>query len=64
MPHLGQREVFLSEGGRRTVIDFAKCLDHLSELFPEAQEIVVVMDSLSTLRAASLYKATYPTPIL
>ena len=30
IPHLGQREVFVSKGGRRTAIDFEKCLDHLN----------------------------------
>ncbi|MDB4541949.1 IS630 family transposase [bacterium] len=60
IPHLGQREVFVSEGGRRTAIDFAKCLDHLSELLPEAQKILVVMDNLNTHSEASLYKAFTP----
>ena len=60
MPHLGKRDVYLSKTGRRTAIDFALCLKHLSGLLPEAQKIVLVMDNLNTHREASLYKAFAP----
>ena len=60
MPHLGQRDVFISETGRRTAMDFAHCLEHLSGLLPNAQKIVLVMDNLNTHTVASLYKAFTP----
>lgn len=60
MPHLGKRDVFISGEGRRTAIDFAHCLKHLSELLPEVQKIVLVMDNLNTHCEASLYKAFAP----
>ena len=60
MPHLGQREVFISESGRRTAVDFSHCLKHLSGMFPEAHKIVVVMDNLNAHQQASLYKAFAP----
>ena len=60
MPHLGKREVFISADGRRTAVDFSHCLKHLSELLPEAQKIVLVMDNLNTHSEASLYKAFAP----
>jgi len=60
MPHLGQRDVFIAESGRRTSIDFAHCLEHLAGLLPEAQKIVLVMDNLNTHNEASLYKAFPP----
>ena len=59
MPHLGKRDVFFSADGRRTAVDFAHCLRHLSELHPGAQKIVLVMDNLNTHNEASLYK-TFP----
>ncbi len=60
MPHLGKRDVFISQPGRRTAVDFALCLEHLAGLFPAAEKIVVVMDNLNTHGAASLYKAFAP----
>lgn len=60
MPHLGKRDVFISETARRTSIDFAQCLEYLAGLFPDAQKIVVVMDNLNTHNEASLYKAFAP----
>lgn len=61
MPHLGERDVFVSESGRRTAIDFAHCLDHLAHnVLPEAEKIVLVMDNLNTHNEASLYKAFTP----
>jgi len=61
VPHLGAREVFIGESGRRTAKDFAACLDHLAtDLLPEAEKIVLVMDNLNTHREASLYEAFPP----
>ena len=60
MPHLGTREVLITETGRRTAVDFALCLEHLAGLFPEAEKIVIVMDNLNTHNQASLYKAFAP----
>ena len=61
MPHLGQRDVFIAQSGRRTSMDFAHCLDHLAnEVLPEAEKIVLVMDNLNTHKEASLYKAFTP----
>ena len=60
MPHLGQRDVFISETERRTAVDFARCLEHLDGLLPDAQKIVLVMDNLNTHNVASLYKAFAP----
>ena len=61
MPHLGKRDVFVGEDGRRTAKDFAACLDHIANnLFPAAEKIVLVMDNLNTHREASLYEAFAP----
>jgi len=61
IPHLGQRDVFIDESGRRTSIDFAHCLDYLANtLHPGAEKIVLVMDNLNTDKEASLYKAFSP----
>lgn len=61
LPHLGQRDVFISESGRRTSIDFAHCLDQLAnDILPKAEKIVLVMDNLNTHNEASLYKAFVP----
>jgi len=60
MPHLGLREVFISASARRTALDFAHCLDHLSTLLPDAEKIVLVMDNLNTHKEASLYEAFAP----
>lgn len=60
MPHLGRRDVFISETGRRTAVDFALCMEHLAGLLADAERIVVVMDNLNTHSAASLYKAFPP----
>lgn len=60
MPHLGSRDVFISEAGTRKIKDFADCLDYLANtVFPNVEKIVLVMDNLNTHREASLY-ATFP----
>ena len=61
MPDLGKRVVFVGCAGRRTSLEFAACLDHLSNnLLPEAEKIVLVMDNLNTHKEASLYEAFLP----
>jgi hypothetical protein len=61
MPHMGKRDVFVGEDGRRTALDFAACLDHLANnLLPDAEKIVLVMDNLNTHKEASLYEAFAP----
>lgn len=46
---------------RRTMIDWAQCMRDLVDVhFPEADQIVVVMDNLNTHKLASLYEAFPP----
>ena len=60
LPHLGKREVFVSESGRRTGQDFAKALGYLAEeLLADAPRIVLVMDNLNTHHLHWLYEI-YP----
>ena len=60
MLHLGGRDVFIGEDGRRTAKDFAAYLDYLAnEVLPEADKIVLLMDNLNTHKEASLYE-TFP----
>jgi len=57
-PHLGQREVFVSESGRRTAKDYALAMRHLAdEIYPDAEKIVIVQDNLNTHRMDSFYAA-------
>ena len=61
LPHLGKRSIFVSENGTHNGVDFAHALDHLSSnVLPDAQKIVLVMDNLATHTEASLYKAFPP----
>lgn len=60
MPNLGQREVFISETGRRTSLDYAYCLEYLAALHSGAEKIILVMDNLNTHKEASLYEAFEP----
>jgi hypothetical protein len=61
MPHLGGRDVYIGEDGRRTAKDFAACLDYLAnKVLPEADKIVLVMDNLNTHKEASLYQNLPP----
>ena len=60
-PHLGTREVFMSEAGTHNGIDFAHALEHLAErVLPDAEKIVLVMDNHSTHSQSSLYRAFAP----
>jgi hypothetical protein len=55
----GWRHVMVSE--RRTRIDFAHCIKELVDVhYPEAEQIVLVMDNLNTHTPASLYEAFEP----
>ena len=46
---------------RRTKIDWAECMRWLvDEIYPEAEQIVLVMDNLNTHSKASLYEALEP----
>jgi len=61
LPHLGLREVFMSESATQRGVDFAHALEYLAEeVLPEAEKIVLVMDNLATHTEASLYKAFPP----
>ena len=58
-PLAGRREVMVTE--RRTMTDFACCLQYLAEeRYPDAEKIIVVMDNLNTHSLASLYAAFEP----
>lgn len=54
-PKRGWREVLVME--RRTKIEFANCMRHIVDAYPEAEVIRVVLDNLNTHKAASLYEA-------
>jgi hypothetical protein len=57
-PHLGLREVFVGEEGRRTALDYAAAIEFMCDvMFPDAEKIVLVQDNLNTHNPASLYKA-------
>jgi len=57
-PHLGSREVFVGEEGRRTALDYAAAIEFMCDvMFPEAEKIVLVQDNLNTHSPASIYKA-------
>jgi len=61
MPHLGKRDVFISQTGTRKMNDFAECLDYLANsVFPDVEKIVLVMDNLNTHKEASLYATFSP----
>lgn len=60
-PHLGTRAVHIGGDARRTALDFADAVKLLcDEMFPEADEIQLVMDNLNTHTSASLYKRFPP----
>jgi hypothetical protein len=57
-PHLGLREVFVGEDGRRTALDYAAAIEFMCDvMFPEAEKILLVQDNLNTHCPASIYKA-------
>jgi len=57
-PKRGWREVLITE--RRTKVDFAHCMKHVVNCYPEATVIRVVLDNLNTHKPASLYEAFSP----
>ncbi len=57
-PKRGWREVLVME--RRTKIEFAHCMRHIVQCYPEAEIIRVVLDNLNTHKLASLYEAFSP----
>ena len=58
-PLEGWRHVEVTE--RRTAVDYARVLKHLSDVgFPAAEKIVLVQDNLNTHAPASLYEAFPP----
>ena len=57
-PKRGWRDVLVME--RRTKIDFAHCMRHIVETYPDAEVIRVVLDNLNTHKPASLYEAFPP----
>ena len=57
-PKRGWREVLVME--RRTKIDFAHCMRHITQCYPDADVVRVVLDNLNTHKMASLYEAFPP----
>jgi hypothetical protein len=57
-PKRGWRKVLITE--RRTKIDFAHCMRHIVQTYPDAKVIRVVLDNLNTHKPASLYEAFPP----
>ena len=57
-PKRGFREVLVTE--RRTKIEFAQSKRHITELYPDAEVIRVVLDNLNTHKVGSLYEAFPP----
>ncbi|HRC59725.1 MAG TPA: transposase, partial [Candidatus Propionivibrio aalborgensis] len=45
---------------RRTKIDFAHCMRHIVQTYPDAEVIRVVLDNLNTHKPASFYEAFPP----
>jgi hypothetical protein len=59
-PLRGWRHVQVTD--RRTKIDFAQVIRELCDVhYPDAEQIVLVMDNLNTHKTASLYEAFEPT---
>lgn len=57
-PKQGWREVLVM--ARRTKIEFAHCMRHIVQAYPDAELIRVVLDNLNTHKLASLYEAFLP----
>lgn len=59
-PLEGRREIHIGPEGRRTTQDYARALEFLAtEMFPQAERIILVEDNLNTHCDDSLY-ATFP----
>jgi hypothetical protein len=60
-PLEGHREIFITQTARRTQIDYAHALEFIvTDLFPDAEKIILVEDNLNTHKDASLYLAFEP----
>lgn len=58
-PLIGKRRVKVTE--RRTKIDWAYCVrEMVDQIYPDAEQIVLVMDNLNTHNKSSLYEAFKP----
>ncbi len=58
-PLIGKRHVKVTE--RRTKIDWAYCVrEMVDKIYPDAEQIVLVMDNLNTHNKSSLYEAFEP----
>lgn len=57
-PLNGRRYVKVSE--RRTKKDWAKFIEELSEIYPDAEKITLVMDNLNTHKPGSFYETFQP----
>ncbi len=58
-PLIGRRRVKVTE--RRTKIDWAHCVREMADqIYPDAEQIVLVMDNLNTHNKSSLYEAFKP----
>ena len=58
-PLIGKRHVKVTE--RRTKIDWAYCVrEMVDQIYPDAEQIVLVMDNLNTHNKSSLYEAFEP----
>jgi len=58
-PLIGKRRVKVTE--RRTKIDWAYCVrETVDQIYPDAEQIVLVMDNLNTHNKSSLYEAFEP----
>lgn len=58
-PLIGKRRVKVTE--RRTKIDWAYCVrEMVDQIYPDAEQIVLVMDNLNTHNKSSLYEAFEP----
>jgi len=54
-PKRGFRQVDVTD--RRTKIEFAQCMKHIADIYPQASVIRVVLDNLNTHKIGSLYEA-------
>lgn len=57
-PLAGKRTVYVRE--QRTMVDYTDFMKILSDIYPEAETIVLVQDNLNTHTAGSFYKALNP----
>lgn len=61
-PLVGERKIFISANATRTRVDYAGALRIISdEIFPDAEQIVLVEDNLNTHDDGSLYEAFEPS---